>query len=214
MADNKFMPQHVEGNDASPPQARMSAETPGQNLKEKSEALIDAEALDKQAAFIPNPEDQIDALGIPEWRTLEKKLVRRLDMTLLPCLWTLYLFNYLDRASIAQARLNTLEADLNLDEDKDHYQTAVMILSLGYAAHLLAEELNQLTKTSQLRSWSDPFEYDHRLPSAQSLPLLDGYRMVRRVCVYVWYHKLHGPCPCTLLPRCCRSPTSARYGFT
>lgn len=109
----------------------MSAETPGQNLKEKSEALVDAEALDKQAAFIPSPEDQIDALGIPEWRTLEKKLVRRLDLTLLPCLWTLYLFNYLDRASIAQARLNTLEADLNLDEDKDHYQTAVMILSLG-----------------------------------------------------------------------------------
>jgi hypothetical protein len=131
MADKKFTPQHVEGNDASLSQPRMSAETPGQNSKEKSEALVDAEALDKQAAFIPSPEDQIDALGIPEWRTLEKKLVRRLDMTLLPCLWTLYLFNYLDRASIAQARLNTLEADLNLDEDKDHYQTAVMILSLG-----------------------------------------------------------------------------------
>jgi hypothetical protein len=132
MADNKFTPQQVEGNDASLPQARMSAETPSQNLKEKTEALVDAEAaLDKQAAFIPSPEDQIDALGIPEWRTLEKKLVRRLDMTLMPCLWTLYLFNYLDRASIAQARLNTLEVDLNLDEDKDHYQTAVVILSLG-----------------------------------------------------------------------------------
>jgi len=131
MADNKFTPQHVEGNDASLPPTRMSAETPGENLKEKSEALVDAEALDKQAASIPSPEDQIDALGIPEWRTLEKKLVRRLDMTLMPCLWTLYLFNYLDRASIAQARLNTLEEDLNLDDDKDHYQTAVMILSLG-----------------------------------------------------------------------------------
>lgn len=48
-----------------------------------------------------NPEDQIDALGIPNWRDLEKKLVMRLDMTLMPCLWVLYLFNYLDRASIA-----------------------------------------------------------------------------------------------------------------
>lgn len=48
-----------------------------------------------------NPEDQIDALGIPNWRDLEKQVVRRLDMTLMPCLWVLYLFNYLDRASIA-----------------------------------------------------------------------------------------------------------------
>ena len=48
-----------------------------------------------------NPEDQIDALGIPNWRDLEKQVVRRLDFTLMPCLWVLYLFNYLDRASIA-----------------------------------------------------------------------------------------------------------------
>ena len=48
-----------------------------------------------------NPEVQIEALGIPNWRNLEKQVVRRLDMTLMPCLWVLYLFNYLDRASIA-----------------------------------------------------------------------------------------------------------------
>lgn len=55
----------------------------------------------KQAEFVPKPEDAMDALGIPDWRQLEKKVVRRLDMTLMPCLWGLYLFNYLDRASIA-----------------------------------------------------------------------------------------------------------------
>lgn len=48
-----------------------------------------------------NPEEKIEALGIPNWRELEKQVVRRLDMTLMPCLWVLYLFNYLDRASIA-----------------------------------------------------------------------------------------------------------------
>lgn len=37
----------------------------------------------------------------PEWRALEKKLVRKLDMTLLPVVWILYLFNYLDRNNIA-----------------------------------------------------------------------------------------------------------------
>jgi len=149
MVDNKFTPSHVEGDGNH---IRMSAETPGQNLKDKSEALVDAEALDKQADFIPSPEDQIDALGIPEWRTLEKKIVRRLDMTLMPCLWTLYLFNYLDRASIAQARINTLEEDLNLGPD--HYNTAVMILSLGCVSaqnDIVAELLIQ----NQLCAWTD-----------------------------------------------------------
>jgi hypothetical protein len=157
MADNKFTPNHVEGDGHN---IRMSAETPGQNLKDKSEALVDAEALDKQADFIPSPEDQIDALGIPEWRTLEKKIVRRLDMTLMPCLWTLYLFNYLDRASIAQARINTLEEDLNLGPD--HYNTAVMILSLGYASRLnnVVKMLTQI----QLCTWTNPQQHDHRIP--------------------------------------------------
>lgn len=41
--------------------------------------------------------DPIAALNDPNWQDLEKKVVRRLDMTLLPMLWILYLFNYLDR---------------------------------------------------------------------------------------------------------------------
>ena len=157
MADNKFTPNHVEGGGHH---IRMSAETPGQNMKEKSEALVDAEALDKQADFIPSPEDQIDALGIPEWRTLEKKIVRRLDMTLMPCLWTLYLFNYLDRASIAQARINTFEEDLNLGPD--HYNTAVMILSLGYA-YIQSNIVKALT-IFQLCTWTNSQQHDHWIP--------------------------------------------------
>jgi hypothetical protein len=43
-------------------------------------------------------EDPRDA---PEWQRIEKKLVRKLDMTLLPMVWVLYMFNYLDRNNIA-----------------------------------------------------------------------------------------------------------------
>lgn len=50
---------------------------------------------------LPSREAPLEALGIPNWRELEKKIVHRLDMTLMPCLIVLYLFNYLDRASIA-----------------------------------------------------------------------------------------------------------------
>lgn len=61
------------------------------------------DALDeeKNMGELPSVTAPIEALGIPEWEKLEKKLVRRLDMTLMPMLWVLYLFNYLDRASIS-----------------------------------------------------------------------------------------------------------------
>lgn len=88
----------------------------------------DAEEL-KQPQLLPSPDDQMDALGIPNWRQLEKQVVRRLDFTLMPCLWALYLFNYLDRASIAQARADTLQEDIGLTGSQ--YSTAVSILSYG-----------------------------------------------------------------------------------
>ncbi|EGU73464.1 hypothetical protein FOXB_16025, partial [Fusarium oxysporum f. sp. conglutinans Fo5176] len=37
----------------------------------------------------------------PEWKESEKRLVRKLDMTLMPMVWILYMFNYLDRNNIA-----------------------------------------------------------------------------------------------------------------
>lgn len=66
----------------------------------KDGAYVEADDL-KAANFLPKPEETIESLGIANWRDLEKKVVQRLDMTLMPCLWALYLFNYLDRASIA-----------------------------------------------------------------------------------------------------------------
>lgn len=36
-----------------------------------------------------------------ETRRQERRLVRKLDMTLMPMVWVLYLFNYLDRNNIA-----------------------------------------------------------------------------------------------------------------
>jgi len=35
------------------------------------------------------------------WLAREKRLVRKLDYTLMPTIWVLYLFNYLDRNNIA-----------------------------------------------------------------------------------------------------------------
>lgn len=65
-----------------------------------------------------------------EYKATEKRLVRKLDLTLIPMLWVLYLFNYLDRNNIAQARLNTFEEDLGLVGNQ--FNVAVSILNVSY----------------------------------------------------------------------------------
>uniref|UniRef100_L2GHV2 Major facilitator superfamily transporter n=1 Tax=Colletotrichum fructicola (strain Nara gc5) TaxID=1213859 RepID=L2GHV2_COLFN len=66
----------------------------------------------------------------PEWRATEKSLVRKLDMSLLPVVWTLYMFNFLDRNNLAQAKLNGFEKHLGLVGNQ--FNTAVSVLNVGY----------------------------------------------------------------------------------
>ncbi|KAF4464588.1 major facilitator superfamily transporter [Fusarium albosuccineum] len=65
-----------------------------------------------------------------KWRTAERRIVRKLDMTLMPIVWVLYMFNYLDRNNIAQARLDDFEAELGLKGNE--FNVAVSILNVGY----------------------------------------------------------------------------------
>ncbi|KAI8685120.1 MFS domain-containing protein [Fusarium keratoplasticum] len=60
----------------------------------------------------------------------EIRLVRKLDWVILPMLWIMYWFNYLDRNAITVARLDNLEEELNLSSTE--YQTCVSILFVGY----------------------------------------------------------------------------------
>lgn len=62
----------------------------------------------------------------------EIRLVRKLDLWIMPTLWLMYWLNYLDRNAIALARLNGLEEDLSLSSSQ--YQTCVSILFVGYIA--------------------------------------------------------------------------------
>lgn len=60
----------------------------------------------------------------------EIRLVRKIDWIMLPVLWVMYWFNYLDRNAITVARLDGMEAELNLKANE--YQTSVSILFVGY----------------------------------------------------------------------------------
>jgi hypothetical protein len=41
-------------------------------------------------------------------RKMEKRIVRKLDMTLMPVVWVLYFFNYMDRNNIAYVKEDDL----------------------------------------------------------------------------------------------------------
>lgn len=60
----------------------------------------------------------------------EKQLVRKLDLSIIPPVTLLYLFSFLDRVNIGNARLYGLEEDLNLSSEQ--YQTAVSLLFVTY----------------------------------------------------------------------------------
>lgn len=49
-----------------------------------NETTLGDEDLIKRNPSAINP---LDALGLDDWRAIEKKVVRRLDMTILPMLW-------------------------------------------------------------------------------------------------------------------------------
>ncbi|KAL8784105.1 MAG: hypothetical protein Q9213_004164 [Squamulea squamosa] len=60
----------------------------------------------------------------------EQKLVRKLDLHIIPIFMLLYLFSFLDRVNIGNARLYGMEEDLGLKGNQ--YQTAVSILFVTY----------------------------------------------------------------------------------
>lgn len=62
--------------------------------------------------------------------TEDKRLVRKIDMHLLPFLIIMYLLNFLDRSNLAQARQGTLEKDLGMQGTD--FNLATSIFFVGY----------------------------------------------------------------------------------
>ncbi|KAJ5706778.1 hypothetical protein N7488_006579 [Penicillium malachiteum] len=73
--------------------------------------------------------DSVNSVSSSEER-LEKNLIRKIDLHILPVVVLLYLFSFLDRVNIGNARLYGLEEDLGLVGNQ--YQVAVSILFVTY----------------------------------------------------------------------------------
>jgi MFS family permease len=66
-----------------------------------------------------------------ERRAIDKKLMWKVDLWLIPWLSLLYLLSFLDRTNIGNARLENMEDDLNMVEGD--YNMALTIFFIGYA---------------------------------------------------------------------------------
>ncbi|OQD89590.1 hypothetical protein PENANT_c002G09146 [Penicillium antarcticum] len=60
----------------------------------------------------------------------ERALVQKIDLTLLPTIWIMYLLSYMDRTNIGNAKISGMESDLNLTSSQ--YSTALLVFFVGY----------------------------------------------------------------------------------
>lgn len=105
----------------------VSAEQTRREEQEKADYIHD-EKLKEDGML---EEGEFAAASTPHKKSPEEiALVRKLDFTMMPILWVMYWFNYLDRNAIAVARLDGLEEELGLVGTQ--YVTSVSILFVGY----------------------------------------------------------------------------------
>ena len=119
---------------------------------------MSSERLHVEEAVAPTksrrePPDLVRKLSPDERTHLERKLTRKIDARLLPCLIIMYIMNYLDRNNIAAARLAGLEdskEEGGLDLTSTQYLTALSILFVGYLLMQIPSNLflNKIGKPS------------------------------------------------------------------
>ncbi|KAH9892113.1 major facilitator superfamily domain-containing protein [Xylariomycetidae sp. FL2044] len=84
---------------------------------------MDIEALESKAqqelveSYVPDTEE-------------ERKLVRKIDLYILPCMWIMYLLSYMDRTNIGNAKIAGMDVDLELDSNR--YSIALVVFFIGY----------------------------------------------------------------------------------
>jgi hypothetical protein len=78
--------------------------------------VIDGKTLDGKKIEVCADINHLNDLNLDNIDELNRQVTRKLDTWMLPQVWILYLFNYLNRTNIAQARLNTFDEDLNLKD--------------------------------------------------------------------------------------------------
>ncbi|KAJ7132992.1 major facilitator superfamily domain-containing protein [Mycena filopes] len=90
----------------------------------------------------------LSEIGSPQRLAAERRLVRKLDMRLLPMIFLIFILNYIDRNGITTARLKGLEQDLKLSDLQ--YSVVLSILFASYCPASIPSNmiLNHVTRPS------------------------------------------------------------------
>ncbi|CAK3836004.1 vitamin h [Lecanosticta acicola] len=94
-------------------------------------------------AYIPTPKSSTEwarmslppdhgAHGEPQDKRIERDILRKLDLTLIPMLWSLFVVSFADRSNIGNAKIQGMQTDLHLTGNK--YNIAVLVFTVAYVA--------------------------------------------------------------------------------
>ncbi|CAO2652056.1 Nn.00g003390.m01.CDS01 [Neocucurbitaria sp. VM-36] len=97
----------------------------------------------------PQHHVELDKFGAAEKSDpAEIALVRKIDLYMLPILWLMYFFNFLDRNAIVNGKINGLDKDLGMKGTE--YNTCVSIFFVGY---LVGQVPSNMILTRVKPSW-------------------------------------------------------------
>lgn len=107
----------------------MGNKDPSQGVPEKASSITEGAVEDYNVSTERMPES-LKALSDEEYQRLHKKLVRKIDLFILPAIGILYILNYIDRQNLSAAKLQGIMEDLHLTTND--FATAISILFVGY----------------------------------------------------------------------------------
>ncbi|GFF64926.1 hypothetical protein IFM47457_10957 [Aspergillus lentulus] len=90
--------------------------------------------------------ETLRSLSEDDLRDLNRKVVRKVDLLVLPTIGILYILNYIDRQNLAAAKLQGITEDLHMTTEQ--FATAVSILFVGYLPFQIPSNL-LITKISR-----------------------------------------------------------------
>ncbi|WVR07255.1 hypothetical protein IAU60_004296 [Kwoniella sp. DSM 27419] len=105
----------------------MATVSPTQSIEKIEVEQIEHSHDDAARASMP---ESLKHMGDDEIKAMEKKMVRKMDMIILPIIMVLYVLNYIDRNNLAAAKLQGIMTDLHMTTQQ--FATAIAILYAGY----------------------------------------------------------------------------------
>jgi len=120
------------------------------SAKGGTEAFVENIPTNEKELEVQNDDSASDSiiLNANKRAIEERRLVRKLDMRLMPMIFLVFIMNYIDRTAVTTARLKGLEQDLGLSDIQ--YDTVVAILYVSYCPAQIPSNmfLNRVPKPS------------------------------------------------------------------